>query len=246
MAEGQDLEAFLAAARFNLGAPVEALPPCVRIADNVLSRFFQFLDRAGGVPSLKMLLYSHSAWRQSLIVIQSGGTAHAPAVMRSALEASLYGYLFRRDPDFYALWEKREEDQSAASKFRNGGPKRARDLLRDEKLTLHDYYTRLERNLITFGAHPNFLGVEPGLEFNVVEGADTGVMSFRSLSNSADRMFAYYYAAQVAHVVGHLYALIYPTRAQLGLLEDALDDLGRATLDHSAQLKTPSELQEGE
>ena len=69
--------------------------------------------------------------------------------------------------------------------------------------------------MISFGAHPNYLGVEPNVRFEWIEGTINGRMSFNYLSTHEDRLTSWYLATVTADVVIRIFAHVFKDQRAL-------------------------------
>jgi hypothetical protein len=183
------------------------------------------MHEPGRIDTAKMFLFAHSGWRQSILITMMGGTGHSPAVLRQSLETSLYGYLFHRDPIFAEYWHQREVDPAALNKFRNGAQKRAFALLSEQDEQLSKRIRKCLDDLVSFGAHANFLSVEPGVDFRFANDEVTGTMNYHYLRCKDSRTIPYVLACRVAELSLLLFGAIYPERTRFMGFNEKLQNL---------------------
>lgn len=221
----RDLATYLEAARHNLNAPIEALPKGVTLADSIYEFTLDCLHEPKWVGTAKMFLFAHSGWRQAVLVTMIGGSGHAAAILRQSLEASIYGYLFCRDTNYLDLWQRGEVDRKALTKFRNGAQKRAMKFLEEEDELLASRIRECLNDLISFGAHANFLSVELGIDILHFDDEDAGQMNYSYLGDGESRMLPFVLACKVAELSLLLFAVIYPDRARYMGYGERIQDL---------------------
>lgn len=214
------LAEYLGNVQHNLTGPI---PAVVTYADDMLGHFLKNLHNSQGLRSLSLFNYSYGSWRASTLLTLAGATPQVPTLHRHALEAALYGYLFKFDGEMKRLWERRHESNSIKSKFRNGGLPKAKKILSDKdpalSASIFDFYD----HLIDFGGHPNVLALESLTEYVIEDGASHGGVVFQMLSGQEERVTANTHCVALAIMIASLARYVWPTRFDILGIQGRLD-----------------------
>lgn len=149
-------------------------PVCIGQADEAVRAFFTEWQRSDRVSSLKMFSLAWGSLRCATMVTRMGMTTQAYPIQRQALEAIVYGILFRFDSEFHELWKNRHVDHIAASKFKRNHWKRALEIVEQKDKHLRSVIVQNYQGLIDLGAHPNPASLDMMSDYEISEGADEG------------------------------------------------------------------------
>lgn len=203
-------ESYIEAALANTTSPH---PVCIGRADEAVRTFFTDWQLSDRVSSLKMFSLAWSSLRCATIVARMGMTSQAYPIQRQALEAIVYGILFRFDSEFHELWKNRHVDHIAASKFKRSHWKRALEIVEQKDKHLRDVIVRNYQGLIDLGAHPNPASVDMMSEYEISEGANEGTAKYSMILGQPFVDMAHMHTLSSYIVLLDAMPIVWPDRA---------------------------------
>lgn len=222
------LDEYVSAVKHNLSGP---LPLCVYRFDQALEVFVSNLGNSGNASSAKMFVLGFSSLRSAVAAALGGSTTQVPVLLRHSLEAGLYGFLFRFDADMLKDWEQREFSRGAKDRFRNGGLKSAKKVLKHKDEFCYERIFAHYENLITFGAHPNVFQVEGNITYTANLDDDHGVAHITILAGRDERLASFVSVCQSYELLAQLMKLVFPERFMILDIHRRLQEAAAATVD---------------
>jgi hypothetical protein len=129
--------------------------------DLLYQQVFEALAYPSNQMSVALFARSVPPWRQSLGMAMSGAYMEAYALLRLALEFSIYAAFLELTPDKIKTWANRDDDLECLKQVRNTFKIKEMTEMIGELLgqKLSAEMRELYDKAITFGAHPNVAGV---------------------------------------------------------------------------------------
>ncbi|MEE9387893.1 MAG: hypothetical protein V3U96_04730 [Paracoccaceae bacterium] len=226
------LSKYSEAFKSNLDGPI---PVFVGQLDGLLFEFLSSVPKDGYFRALNLLHYGYANFRSAVLLTQGGAVAAVPSVLRNSLEASAYGFLFHHNKDWWDLWQKREQELNAKNKFRNSGLSNAKSALQKEDDTLLNQFNVLYETLISFGAHPNYFGVDEIVSYEPLEG-DRVFVSFNQLAGELERERAYLLVGQTGVFFGSILGALWGEDVETSYFLVKLGELAETIETHAFEL----------
>lgn len=152
----------------------ERLQPLLDFDEQISGNASAVFHRAAPGPSIMLFMRMFSVLRAASRVVLCGQFYEARAVMRSALECSVYANALHADGALQKVWEGRDANETSRKAARRAFQWKTlvyKLELRDAQLAAR--VTNVYESLIDLGAHPNPGGVMGGVEVVEVEGGFT-------------------------------------------------------------------------
>ena len=173
------------------------------------------------------LLRAHSCFLAGARLALSTQVYEVYPVLRSCLEAALYGLLVAKNPELQRVWLDRNKDsQSLKAMKREFTIGRCFRLLQSEDPRRHGPIKEMYERTIDLGAHPNPLGILSNVEFRT---DDSGVhISTHYLTDDKDRIVhGMKTTAQVGVGALWIFRLAIPTRFEIMGLVERIEELAQ-------------------
>ncbi len=167
---GEDeLSKFIDTAQENTYATFQRGPDSYRRLSDIDATFREAVSCLNKYPEPvvpPLFVRSHGCFLGGARLALSTQVYEANPVLRSCLEAALYGLLVAKKPELQRTWVNRNESPKSLTKMKGEFTIRACfQMLQAEDPRCHAQIKQLYDRTIDFGAHPNPLGVLSNLEF---------------------------------------------------------------------------------
>jgi hypothetical protein len=188
-------------------------PICIGVADDAVRFFLSDWKKAHHVSSLKMHSLAWSSLRSATLVTRMGMITQAYPIQRQALEAIVYGLLFRFDNNFHDLWKRRHEDDKAASTFKRNHWKRSLEIIEKRDADLKHMIVHMYQLLIDFGAHPNPISLDMMSEYDMSAGSSEATATYAMLLGQPFVDMSHMHTASIYNILLDSILLVWPERA---------------------------------
>ncbi len=195
--------------------------------DSTFRKAASYLNKLKDMLVPMFLLRSHSCFLAGVRLALSTQVYEVNPVIRSGLEAALYGLLVAKKPDLQRVWLDRNQSPESLTvmkqEFTIGACFR---LLETEDPRRHEAFRGLYGRTIDFGAHPNPLGVLSNVEFRSDE--DGVHISTHYLTDDKDRIkYALKVTAEVGVAALWIFRLAIPERFEIMGLDEKIEELAQ-------------------